>query len=108
MKIIFSLFIISFWFNILGINASVCLPCFEANVLAEMGEPLLAVSSCLLQPVIWAVVRSYIRGKYNIKGSICTDFIVACFCPTLTVLQIKNENDSRVSDVGVSHVHENI
>lgn len=79
---------------ILGICACLCFECYQANVLRELGE---TASICCCDYGFWPAVRAHLRGKYRIKGSICTDFIVTSFCLTLSVMQIKNEHNFRVS-----------
>ncbi|XP_037553830.1 cornifelin homolog B-like [Nematolebias whitei] len=70
-----------------------CCPCLACNVAGNFGE-----NSCLpvcdvLSPAVFAAcgiplcvppaalsLRSAMRNKYDIKGSLCNDIVVSCFC----------------------------
>lgn len=62
----------------------------------DMGLCCMSVCTNVLWPI-----RSYMRGRYNIPGSIHNDYLVTCCCPLCALCQLVNEWNSRHADVGI-------
>ncbi|CAD5126540.1 DgyrCDS14641 [Dimorphilus gyrociliatus] len=91
--------------NVSGcLAAACCFECYAIHVTCRMNEGLLCCISCF-SPTL-AAMRSYIRGKYNIPGSICGDCCAAHCCPCCVLCQIMNEWESRHQTTGIVFVKE--
>ncbi|XP_018952827.1 placenta associated 8, tandem duplicate 2 [Cyprinus carpio] len=62
-----------------------CLPCLGCSIASEMNE------CCLCG--LGMPIRSVYRTKYNIPGSMCTDFFVGYFCMPCAACQMKRDID---------------
>ncbi|XP_076877010.1 placenta associated 8, tandem duplicate 2 [Brachyhypopomus gauderio] len=60
-----------------------CLPCLGCNIASHMGE------CCLCG--LGMPMRSVYRTKYNIKGSMCEDYMVSVFCLPCSTCQLKRD-----------------
>lgn len=85
--------------NWIGLAGAFCTPCYTCYLTCQMNETGLCCLS-LFGNVLWPI-RSYIRGKYDIPGSLCEDCLVTSCCPCCALCQLANEWQSRHSDVGV-------
>ncbi|XP_053287107.1 placenta-specific gene 8 protein-like [Pleuronectes platessa] len=91
-----------------------CCPCLACTVSGRVGEnsclPLCDLCSVavgagcgiyILVPPVAVSLRSSIRSRYGIKGSICDDIAISCFCLTCSWCQmhreIKDLNKNRVA-----------
>ncbi|XP_068191499.1 placenta-specific gene 8 protein-like [Antennarius striatus] len=64
-----------------------CYPCLGCSIASDMGE------CCLCG--LGMPIRSVYRTKYNIEGSMCSDFMTAMFCPLCATCQLKRDIDRR-------------
>ncbi|XP_023651733.1 placenta associated 8, tandem duplicate 2 isoform X2 [Paramormyrops kingsleyae] len=64
-----------------------CLPCMGCSIASEMDECCLCGLSLPM--------RSVYRTKYNIKGSLCKDFLVHYCCFICSVCQLKRDIEKR-------------
>ncbi|MBN3312486.1 PLAC8 protein, partial [Atractosteus spatula] len=64
-----------------------CFPCLGCTIARDMDECCLCG---LTMPM-----RSVYRTKYNIKGSLCSDFLYYQFCFVCSVCQLKRDIDKR-------------
>ncbi|KAL1266946.1 hypothetical protein QQF64_002621 [Cirrhinus molitorella] len=64
-----------------------CLPCLGCSIASDMNE----CCCCGLGMTI----RSVYRTKYNIQGSMCTDWCVGNFCMSCAACQMKRDIDMR-------------
>uniref|UniRef100_A0A3P8SNV9 Plac8 onzin related protein 6 n=1 Tax=Amphiprion percula TaxID=161767 RepID=A0A3P8SNV9_AMPPE len=85
-----------------------CFPCFACSVSGRFGEnsclPLCDICSpailtfCgipLFAPPAGLSVRAAMRNKYGIKGSLCKDIAIACFCGCCSWCQMHRELKER-------------
>jgi len=68
-----------------------CTPCMECWV-AHTAEEC-ALLPCIF-PMSSVAIRTKIRVKHNIKGSICNDCLIYAFCTPCTSAQLKREMDN--------------
>ncbi|XP_029941198.1 placenta-specific gene 8 protein [Salarias fasciatus] len=66
-----------------------CFPCLGCSIASDMNE-------CCLCGIGWPI-RSVYRTRYNIQGSMCTDFCVAGCCTLCATCQLKRDIDLRKS-----------
>ncbi|XP_029437146.1 cornifelin homolog B-like [Rhinatrema bivittatum] len=75
-----------------------CFPCFMCKTADEYGEclclPLLDMLGKGLHPITMAM-RSGMRERYGIKGSICNDCCIVCWCCSCAWCQMSREMKSR-------------
>ncbi|MFT7815697.1 placenta-specific gene 8 protein-like [Arapaima gigas] len=64
-----------------------CLPCLGRSIASDMDECCLCGFTRSMQSVY--------RTKYNIKGSLCNDFLVYKCCCVCAVCQLKRDIDRR-------------
>ncbi|XP_064006446.1 placenta-specific gene 8 protein-like isoform X2 [Pogoniulus pusillus] len=64
-----------------------CYPCLGCQVAGDMGECCLCGTSMAM--------RTLYRTRYNIPGSLCSDFCVTLWCPVCSVCQIKRDINRR-------------
>lgn len=64
------------------------------------------MAAACYNPMAWGPVRSHLRGKFNIRGSLCGDCLSANLCCICTILQIKKEWEYRYGTVGVTPANE--
>ncbi|XP_004566945.1 placenta associated 8, tandem duplicate 2 [Maylandia zebra] len=64
-----------------------CYCCLGCTIASDMGE------CCLCG--LGMPIRSVYRTKYNIKGSMCNDFMMAMCCPVCTTCQLKRDINRR-------------
>ncbi|XP_060752130.1 placenta associated 8, tandem duplicate 2 [Tachysurus vachellii] len=64
-----------------------CLPCLGCSIASDMGE------CCLCG--LGMPIRSVYRTKYNIKGSMCNDYMIASCCMPCATCQLKRDIDMR-------------
>ncbi|MBN3308126.1 placenta-specific gene 8 protein [Amia ocellicauda] len=64
-----------------------CYPCLGCTIARDMDE------CCLCGPTM--AMRSVYRAKYNIKGSLCSDFLYTNFCGVCATCQLKRDIDRR-------------
>ncbi|KAK1800651.1 hypothetical protein P4O66_005852 [Electrophorus voltai] len=64
-----------------------CLPCLGCTIASRMEE------CCLCG--LGMPMRSVYRTKYNIKGSLCKDYMVSYFCLPCSACQLKRDIDRR-------------
>ncbi|KAM8742959.1 placenta-specific gene 8 protein-like [Acanthopagrus schlegelii] len=64
-----------------------CYYCLGCSIASDMNE------CCLCG--LGMPVRSVYRTKYNIKGSMCKDFMVTLCCPYCATCQLKRDIDRR-------------
>ncbi|XP_040914788.1 placenta-specific gene 8 protein-like [Toxotes jaculatrix] len=64
-----------------------CYPCLGCSIARDMDE-------CCLCGLSMAI-RSVYRTKYNIKGSLCSDFMAVACCPVCATCQLKRDIDRR-------------
>ncbi|XP_035247757.1 placenta-specific gene 8 protein-like [Anguilla anguilla] len=64
-----------------------CFPCMCCSIASDMDE-------CCLCGLNMAI-RSVYRTKYNIKGSLCNDWLAHTFCLVCSVCQLKRDIDRR-------------
>ncbi|KAK0136336.1 Placenta-specific gene 8 protein [Merluccius polli] len=64
-----------------------CYPCLGCSIASDMDECCL----CGLQMAI----RSVYRTKYNINGSLCSDFMAYLCCPVCATCQLKRDIELR-------------
>ncbi|CAL8378793.1 unnamed protein product [Arctogadus glacialis] len=69
-----------------------CFPCLACSVASDMDECCL----CGCCPAL----RGVYRTKYNIRGSLCKDYIAYVFCGACAICQLKRDIDTR-KDQGV-------
>ncbi|XP_059395402.1 placenta-specific gene 8 protein-like [Carassius carassius] len=67
-----------------------CLPCLGCSIACDMNE-------CFLCG-LGMPIRSVYRTKYNIPGSMCTDFMVAYCCMSCAACQMKRDIKIRKSN----------
>ncbi|XP_061657426.1 placenta-specific gene 8 protein-like [Syngnathoides biaculeatus] len=64
-----------------------CFPCLSCTVASDMDE-------CCLCGLSMAI-RSVYRTRYNINGSLCSDFMANSCCLVCTTCQLKRDIDRR-------------
>uniref|UniRef100_A0A3Q0RC91 Placenta associated 8, tandem duplicate 1 n=1 Tax=Amphilophus citrinellus TaxID=61819 RepID=A0A3Q0RC91_AMPCI len=64
-----------------------CYCCLGCSIASDMNE------CCLCG--LGMPIRSVYRTKYNIKGSMCKDYLVSAFCPLCSTCQLKRDIDRR-------------
>ncbi|KAJ8339414.1 hypothetical protein SKAU_G00362000 [Synaphobranchus kaupii] len=64
-----------------------CFPCLCCSVASDMDE-------CCMCGINMAL-RSVYRTRYNIKGSLCSDYLTTAFCLTCSVCQLKRDINKR-------------
>uniref|UniRef100_A0AAZ1XSE3 Placenta associated 8, tandem duplicate 1 n=1 Tax=Oreochromis aureus TaxID=47969 RepID=A0AAZ1XSE3_OREAU len=64
-----------------------CFCCLGCSIASDMGE------CCLCG--LGMPIRSVYRTKYNIKGSMCNDYMVTMCCPLCTTCQLKRDINRR-------------
>ncbi|XP_068868880.1 placenta-specific gene 8 protein-like isoform X1 [Aphelocoma coerulescens] len=64
-----------------------CCPCLACQVAGDMNECCLCGTS--------VAMRTLYRTRYNIPGSICSDFCVTLCCPVCSICQIKRDINRR-------------
>uniref|UniRef100_A0A8V0XII3 PLAC8 like 2 n=1 Tax=Gallus gallus TaxID=9031 RepID=A0A8V0XII3_CHICK len=64
-----------------------CFPCLACTVAGDMNECCLCGTS--------VAMRTMYRTRYNIPGSICSDFCITSCCPVCSVCQIKRDINRR-------------
>uniref|UniRef100_A0A3Q1J5I1 Uncharacterized protein n=1 Tax=Anabas testudineus TaxID=64144 RepID=A0A3Q1J5I1_ANATE len=71
-----------------------CCPCLACTVSSAFGEclclPLLNILSGGF-PVTTVAIRSSMREKYQIPGSILEDWVLVCFCNACVLCQLARE-----------------
>ncbi|XP_022099524.1 placenta-specific gene 8 protein-like isoform X2 [Acanthaster planci] len=68
-----------------------CFPCYECYIASKMGENC-CTPCCLCNATL--VMRSYLRGRHNIQGSLSGDACTTCWCPSCVLCQISREMDN--------------
>ncbi|XP_041093252.1 cornifelin-like [Polyodon spathula] len=76
-----------------------CLPCLECHTASEFGE---CCCLPLLVPATSLVMRTGVRERYKIQGSILDDCCMLCWCYALTVCQTAREIKKRKGVTAVS------
>ncbi|XP_032541742.1 placenta-specific gene 8 protein-like [Chiroxiphia lanceolata] len=66
---------------------SFCYPCLGYQVAGDMNECFLCGTS--------VAMRTLYRTRYNIPGSICSDFCITLWCPVCSVCQMKRDINRR-------------
>ncbi|OXB55235.1 hypothetical protein ASZ78_001069 [Callipepla squamata] len=66
-----------------------CFPCLACEVAGDMSECCLCGTSVAL--------RTLYRTRYNIPGSIHSDYCITCCCPVCSVCQIKRDINRRTA-----------
>uniref|UniRef100_A0A3Q3WG35 Uncharacterized protein n=1 Tax=Mola mola TaxID=94237 RepID=A0A3Q3WG35_MOLML len=69
--------------------AMMCLPCIGCSIASDMDE------CCLCG--LGMSIRSVYRAKYNIRGSLCQDFLATSCFRCCAVCQLKRDIDRRKS-----------
>ncbi|XP_042251761.1 placenta-specific gene 8 protein-like [Thunnus maccoyii] len=64
-----------------------CYPCLTCSVASDMGE------CCLCG--MGMTIRSVYRTRYNIEGSLLTDFMATMCCPVCATCQLRRDIDRR-------------
>uniref|UniRef100_A0A8C9XFX1 Placenta associated 8 n=1 Tax=Sander lucioperca TaxID=283035 RepID=A0A8C9XFX1_SANLU len=64
-----------------------CYWCIGWSIASNMNEFFLCGHS--------TAIRSVYRTKYNIRGSVCNDFMLDVCCPCCTIYQLKTDIDRR-------------
>ncbi|XP_036384095.1 placenta-specific gene 8 protein-like [Megalops cyprinoides] len=64
-----------------------CFPCMGCSIASDMNE-------CCLCGISMAM-RSVYRTRYNIRGSLCKDFLVNAFCLVCSTCQLKRDIEKR-------------
>ncbi|XP_025900455.1 placenta-specific gene 8 protein-like isoform X1 [Nothoprocta perdicaria] len=64
-----------------------CFPCLACEVAGDMNECCLCGTS--------VAIRTLYRTRYNIPGSICSDYCVTMCCPVCSVCQMKRDIKKR-------------
>ncbi|KAG7274057.1 hypothetical protein CRUP_030779 [Coryphaenoides rupestris] len=64
-----------------------CYPCLGCTIAGDMGEFCLCGLSMS--------IRSVYRTKYNIQGSLCSDYMTYVCCPLCATCQLKRDIDLR-------------
>ncbi|XP_032043176.1 placenta-specific gene 8 protein-like [Aythya fuligula] len=64
-----------------------CYPCLGCQVAGDMNECCLCGTS--------VAMRTLYRTRYNIPGSICSDYCITLWCPVCSVCQIKRDINKR-------------
>ncbi|XP_029921565.1 placenta associated 8, tandem duplicate 2 [Myripristis murdjan] len=64
-----------------------CFPCMACSIAGDMDE-------CCLCGINMAM-RSVYRTRYNINGSLCSDFMAYVCCPICAICQLKRDIDRR-------------
>ncbi|KAL9852553.1 placenta-specific gene 8 protein isoform 3-T3 [Geothlypis trichas] len=64
-----------------------CFPCLACQVAGDMNECCLCGTS--------VAMRTLYRTRYNIPGSICSDYCVTLWCPVCSVCQMKRDINRR-------------
>ncbi|KAM4719518.1 placenta-specific gene 8 protein-like [Anableps anableps] len=64
-----------------------CFPCLGCSIASDMDE------CCLCG--VGMPIRSVYRTRYNIRGSMCQDYLEAGFCPLCATCQLKRNIDRR-------------
>ncbi|XP_012725140.2 placenta-specific gene 8 protein [Fundulus heteroclitus] len=64
-----------------------CFPCLGCSIASDMDE-------CCLCGINMAI-RSVYRTRYNIRGSLCKDYMAYFFCPVCATCQLKRDIDLR-------------
>ncbi|XP_053196046.1 placenta-specific gene 8 protein-like [Scomber japonicus] len=64
-----------------------CHICMGCSIASDMGE------CCLCG--LGMPIRSVYRTRYNIKGSLCKDFLTTLFCGACATCQLKRDIDRR-------------
>ncbi|KAM6902819.1 placenta-specific gene 8 protein-like isoform 2-T2 [Xenentodon cancila] len=64
-----------------------CFPCLSCSIASAMDE------CCLCG--IGMPIRSVYRTRYNIRGSMCNDFLATTFCLVCATCQLKRDIDRR-------------
>ncbi|XP_062431114.1 placenta-specific gene 8 protein-like isoform X2 [Rhea pennata] len=64
-----------------------CFPCLACQVAGDMSECCLCGTS--------VAMRTLYRTRYNIPGSICSDYCITLCCPVCSVCQIKRDINKR-------------
>ncbi|XP_049909447.1 placenta-specific gene 8 protein-like [Epinephelus moara] len=64
-----------------------CFPCLGCTIASDMDECCLCGLTVLM--------RSVYRTKYNIKGSLCNDYMTYMCCPCCAICQLKRDIDRR-------------
>lgn len=79
-----------------------CLPCFACKTSSEFGEclclPLLEWVGFVISPVTLSM-RSTMRQRYNIEGSIARDCLFTTFCLPCVWCQMSREIKRRKIDI---------
>uniref|UniRef100_A0A8C6L3R3 Plac8 onzin related protein 2 n=1 Tax=Nothobranchius furzeri TaxID=105023 RepID=A0A8C6L3R3_NOTFU len=68
-----------------------CSPCLACSVSGQFGENFLICDVPLFAPPTALSMRSAMRNKYGIKGSLCKDIAVSCFCVWCSWCQMHSE-----------------
>ncbi|MBN3305180.1 PLAC8 protein, partial [Amia calva] len=76
-----------------------CLPCLECQTASEMGE--CCCLPCLCPGIAPVAMRTGIRERYGIPGSILVDAIALCFCHCCVFCQMAREIKNRGKPVNV-------
>uniref|UniRef100_A0A3B3UT70 Plac8 onzin related protein 2 n=2 Tax=Poecilia latipinna TaxID=48699 RepID=A0A3B3UT70_9TELE len=79
-----------------------CCPCFACMTSKEYGEclclPMLEFFRAWMSPITMSM-RTSVRERYNIQGSIAMDCVCATFCTPCVWCQISREIQRRKRDV---------
>ncbi|XP_041647413.1 cornifelin homolog A-like [Cheilinus undulatus] len=95
-----------------------CCPCLACTVSGKFGEnrclPLCDICSPavtaafgvpLCAPPAVLAMRAAMRNRYNIKGSLCKDIAVSCFCGWCSWCQMHRELKHRKKSPTIINVH---
>lgn len=95
-----------------------CCPCLACTVSSNFGENRCLPLCDLFSPGIFAAfgiplfvppavlsLRAALRNRYNIKGSLCKDIAVSCFCSTCSWCQMHRELKERRKAPTIINVH---
>nr|XP_033779285.1 cornifelin homolog A-like [Geotrypetes seraphini] len=88
-----------------------CLPCFMCKTADDYGEciclPLLEIlgGHGIAGPSVSMAMRSGVRERYGIKGSICDDCCIFCCCYSCAWCQMSREIKKRKQPVVITTAH---
>ncbi|XP_061883605.1 cornifelin-like [Entelurus aequoreus] len=98
-----------------------CCPCMACSISAKHGENTCLPLCDILSPAILSTcgipmcvppaalsLRTSIRKTYNIKGSLCKDIIVSCFCMWCSWCQMHHEVKQRSTPVVNVNIHQTV
>ncbi|XP_077390984.1 cornifelin-like isoform X2 [Festucalex cinctus] len=81
-----------------------CCPCLACTVAGKFGENRCLPLCDIISPAIFVIfdiplfvppaalsLRASMRNRYNIKGSLCKDVVISCFCMWCSWCQMQRE-----------------